>query len=142
MLKGISPLVFPDLLKVLAEMGHGDEIIFSDAHFPAYTLGVPVLQAPGVNVPQMLDAVLPLLKLDDYVEHAAIMMEAVPGDTLDMDYVDLCTQVLQKHGERAPIGFIERFKFYERAAKVSCVVVTGETRKYGNFLIKKGVIPA
>ena len=140
MLKGISPLVFPDLLKARAEMGHGDEIIFSDAHFPAYSLGVPVFQAPGVNVPQMLDAVLPLLKLDDYVEHAAIMMKAMPGDELDMDYVRLCTETLQKHGENNPIGFIDRFDFYERAARVHCVVVTGETRKYGNFLIKKGVI--
>ena len=140
MLKGISPLVFPDLLKALAEMGHGDEIIFSDTHFPAYSLGVPVFQAPGVNVPQMLDAVLPLLKLDDYVEHAAVMMKAMPGDSLDMDYVKLCTEMLQKHGENNPIGFIDRFDFYERAAKAHCVVVTGETRKYGNFLIKKGVI--
>ncbi len=140
MLKGISPLLFPELLKVLAEMGHGDEIILSDAHFPACAAGVPVLQAPGMDVPELLDAILGVWQLDQYVENPAVMMAAVPGDTLDEDYVALCRKTMQDHGEKGAIDFIERFSFYERAKKVHCVVVTGETRKYGNLLLKKGVI--
>ena len=140
MLKGLSPLLFPELLKVLAEMGHGDELVLSDAHFPACAAGVPVHQAPGVDVPQLLDAILGVWQLDQYVENPAVMMAPVPGDSLDENYVALCRQIMQKHGEKGGIDFIERFAFYERTKKVHCVVVTGETRKYGNLLIKKGVI--
>lgn len=140
MLKGISPLLFPELLKVLAEMGHGDEIVLSDAHFPAYAAGVPVLQAAGVDVPQLLDAILDVWQLDQYVEKPAVMMAAVPGDSLDENYVALCRKVMQEHGEKGNIDFIDRFDFYDRTKKVHCVVVTGETRKYGNLLLKKGVI--
>ena len=140
MLKGISPLLFPELLKMLAEMGHGDEIVLSDAHFPAYAAGVPVLQAPGVDVPQLLDAICAVWQLDQYVEKPAVMMRAVPGDSLDETYVSLCRSVMQKHGEKGEIDFIDRFDFYKRTEKVHCVVVTGEVRKYGNLLLKKGVI--
>lgn len=140
MLKGISPLLFPELLKVLAEMGHGDEIVLSDAHFPAYAAGVPVLQAPGVDVPQLLNAILNVWKLDQYVEKPAVMMAPVKGDTLDENYVALCRKVMQDNGEKGAIDFIDRFDFYDRTKKVHCVVVTGETRKYGNLLLKKGVI--
>ena len=140
MLKGISPLLFPELLKMLAEMGHGDEIILSDAHFPACAAGVPVLQAPGVDVPQLLDAVCAVWKLDQYVEKPAVMMAPLPGDSLDENYVSLCRSVMQKHGESGQIDFIDRLDFYKRAEKVHCVVVTGEVRKYGNLLWKKGVI--
>ena len=140
MLKGISPLLFPELLKVLAEMGHGDEIVLSDAHFPAYKAGVPVLQAPGMNVPELLDAILEVWQLDQYEEKPAVMMAPVPGDTLDDAYVALVRETLKKHGEKEEIGFIDRFAFYDRTKDVHCVVVTGETRKYGNLLLKKGVI--
>ena len=140
MLKGISPLLSPELLKVLSEMGHGDEIVLSDAHFPAYAAGVPVIQMPGVNVPQLLEAILGVWQLDQYVAKPAVMMAAVPGDTLDKDYVALCHKVMVEHGEKGDIDFIDRFDFYERTKKVHCVVVTGEVRKYGNLLLKKGVI--
>ncbi|MDD3885519.1 MAG: L-fucose mutarotase [Victivallaceae bacterium] len=139
MLKNISPLVFPELLKILSEMGHGDEIVFSDAHFPAYSFGRPVLRADGCSVPQMLDAVLPLLELDSYVDAPAVMMAPVPGDSLDMDYVALCQKSVAAHGCPAKIAHIDRFAFYERTKSVFAVVVTGETRKYGNILLKKGV---
>ena len=140
MLKNIPKIVSPELLKILCEMGHGDEMVLSDAHFPAYAAGVPVLQATGVNVPELLDAILGVWQLDQYVEKPAVMMAPVPGDTLDENYVALCRKVMQDHGEKGEIDFIERFAFYERTRKVHCVVVTGETRKYGNLLIKKGVI--
>ncbi len=137
MLKGISPLVSPDLLKALCEMGHGDEIILSDAHFPAHTLGVPVLRADGIPVADLLAGILPLLELDAYVDHPVVMMAPVPGDSLD----DALMAKVHALVPAEKIEHIERFAFYERARKVFAVVVTGETAKYGNILLKKGVTP-
>lgn len=137
MLKGISPLVSPDLLKALCEMGHGDEIILSDAHFPAHTLGVPVLRADGIPVANLLAGILPLLELDAYVDHPVVMMAPVPGDSLD----DALMAKVHALVPAEKVEHIERFAFYERARKVFAVVVTGETAKYGNILLKKGVTP-
>lgn len=137
MLKGISPLVSPDLLKALYEMGHGDEIILSDAHFPAHTLGVPVLRADGIPVADLLAGILPLLELDAYVDHPVVMMAPVPGDSLD----DALMAKVHALVPAEKVEHIERFAFYERARKVFAVVVTGETAKYGNILLKKGVTP-
>ncbi len=137
MLKGISPLVSPDLLKALCEMGHGDEIILSDAHFPAHTLGVPVLRADGISVADLLAGILPLLELDAYVDHPVVMMAPVPGDSLD----DALMAKVHALVPAEKVEHIERFAFYERARKVFAVVVTGETAKYGNILLKKGVTP-
>lgn len=137
MLKGISPLVSPDLLKALYEMGHGDEIILSDAHFPANTLGVPVLRADGIPVADLLAGILPLLELDAYVDHPVVMMAPVPGDSLD----DALMAKVHALVPAEKVEHIERFAFYERARKVFAVVVTGETAKYGNILLKKGVTP-
>ena len=137
MLKGISPLVSPDLLKALCEMGHGDEIILSDAHFPAHTLGVAVLRADGIPVADLLAGILPLLELDAYVDHPVVMMAPVPGDSLD----DALMAKVHALVPAEKVEHIERFAFYERARKVFAVVVTGETAKYGNILLKKGVTP-
>lgn len=137
MLKGISPLVSPNLLKALCEMGHGDEIILSDAHFPAHTLGVPVLRADGIPVADLLAGILPLLELDAYVDHPVVMMAPVPGDSLD----DALMAKVHALVPAEKVEHIERFAFYERARKVFAVVVTGETAKYGNILLKKGVTP-
>ncbi len=142
MLKGISPLLCPELLKILAEMGHGDELLLSDAHYPAYAAGVPVLQLPGVSVPQLFDAILGVWQLDKYVENPVFMMQPVPGDHLDDQFVSQIHAALTSHGETSPVGQIERFAFYERVKKAHAIVVTGETRVYGNLLIKKGVITA
>lgn len=141
MLKGISPLLSPDLLKVLAEMGHGDEIVLADAHFPAYNLGVPVLRADGINVAAMLAAILPVFELDRYVEHPLLMMAAMGGDILDEDLMASCRAVLAQYAPKAPpIHHIDKFEFYDRTRRAFAVVVTGETVKYGNILLKKGVI--
>ena len=141
MLKGISPLISPSLLKTLDEMGHGDEIVFADAHFPACACGIPVLRADGIAIPDLLRAVLPLLELDSYVENPVMMMSAVPGDTLDQAYVDEIAGILR--GFRAPgaIGWLEREAFYRRSRGAMAVVSTGEVRKYGNLILKKGVTP-
>ncbi|MBR2641969.1 MAG: L-fucose mutarotase [Lentisphaeria bacterium] len=136
MLKGLSPLLSPDLLKILCAMGHGDTIVLSDAHFPSHTLGPQVLRMDGIAIPELLNAIMPVWELDSYVEHPFRMMQAVPGDTLDMDYVRLCSSIVG----REP-GYIERFAFYEEARKAYAIIHTGETRKYGNILLQKGVIP-
>ncbi|MGN0834178.1 MAG: L-fucose mutarotase [Kiritimatiellia bacterium] len=138
MLKGISPVVAPDLLKALAEMGHGDEIVFADAHFPAHTFGrdgAIVLRADGVGCDRLLAGVIPLLELDSYAT-PVVMMAAVPGDTLD-------PSVEQKYrvalGYAGKIERMERYAFYERAKQAYAIVLTGETAKYGNIILKKGV---
>ena len=140
MLKGISPVVSPELLKVLAEMGHGDEIVFSDAHFPAHAFGrdgAIVMRADGLGADKLLAGLIPLFELDSYAT-PVVMMEAVPGDTLD-------PAVEKKY--RAALGYdgvierMERFAFYERAKKAYAIVLTGETAKYGNVILKKGVTP-
>jgi len=82
MLKRISPLISPELLAVLARMGHGDEIILADAHFPGESFNGRVLRADGLRIPELLAAILPLFELDAYVPHPLVMMAAVPGDEL------------------------------------------------------------
>lgn len=137
MLKGINPIIFPDLLKILHEMGHGDEIIFSDAHFPAYSVCDRVLRADGCEATDLLKAVMPLWELDQYDPENVMMMAPVEGDQLPDGLVEDYQNALPAGAE---ITFVERFAFYEKAKKAFCVVVTGTTRKYGNVIIKKGVI--
>ena len=136
LLKGISPAISPELLKVLAEMGHGDEIVFSDAHFPAHTMNARVIRADGLGCDELLKGLAPLVELDSYAT-PVIMMEAVKGDTLDPEVEKKYRAALGYKGE---IERMERYAFYERAKKAYAVVITGETAKYGNVIIKKGVI--
>jgi len=137
MLKGISPVVSPALLKILAEMGHGDEIVISDAHFPAHTFNDTVVRADGLGADALLAGIIPLFELDAYA-CPVIMMEAVPGDTLDPAVEARYREAL---GYEGPIEREERYAFYERAKKAYAVVISGETAKYGNIILKKGVTP-
>ena len=142
MLKGISQVISPELLKILAEMGHGDEIIFADAHFPAYSFNKNIVRADGSNVPDMLEGVLPLFELDEYVPHPLVMMAAVEGDTLDPTVEESYLKSVHAVYPDAPsIERIDRFDFYDRAKSAFAVVITGETAKYGNIILKKGVTP-
>jgi L-fucose mutarotase len=142
MLKGISPLVSPDLLKVLSEMGHGDEIVFSDAHFPAKSFKNKVLRLDGVNIPDLLLGVLPLFELDTYDPAPLIMMAAVEGDSLDPKVSERYLKSIHTIcPNAAQIKTIDRNTFYERSTKAFAIVVTGETAKYGNIILKKGVTP-
>ena len=137
MLKGISPAVSPDMLKVLCEMGHGDEIVISDAHFPGHTFNDKVLRADGIGADTLLAGFRPLLELDSYAT-PVIMMDAVPGDTLDPAVEAKYRKALGYEGE---IERMERYAFYERAKKAYAVIISGETAKYGNIILKKGVTP-
>ena len=138
LLKGISPVVSPELLKTLAEMGHGDEIVFSDAHFPAHSLGVKVIRADGLTCSELLAGVRPLLELDTYAV-PVVMMAPVAGDKLDPEVERKYREALKYDGA---VDRIDRFAFYERARKAYAVVLTGETATYGNVILKKGIIPA
>lgn len=140
MLKMISPLISPALLKTLAEMGHGDEIIFADAHFPAQSLGPEVIRADGLRVSELLAAVIPLFELDSYAP-PLVMMAPVEGDTLDAAVEARYRQALFGNEEGEGIVRIDRYAFYQRAQQAFAIVVTGETAKYGNILLKKGVTP-
>ena len=142
MLIGISPLISPELLAVLHRMGHGDEIVLADAHFPGETYGQRVLRADGLKIPDLLDAILPLFALDTYVESPLIMMSAVSGDQLDPAVEAAYRQAIDKHWPNTPpIQRIDRFDFYERAKQAFAVLMSGETEKYGNIILKKGVTP-
>jgi L-fucose mutarotase len=140
MLKGISPNLSPDLLAVLYCMGHGDEIVLADAHFPGESLCRRIVRADGLTISCLLDAILPLFELDTYVETPLIMMEAVPGDSLDPAVERRYREAIDRCAPGSPaIGRIDRFDFYKRTREAFAVVMTGETAKYGNIMLKKGV---
>ena len=142
MLKGIHPAIGPELLKVLAEMGHGDEIVLADAHFPGHSFNDQVLRADGVKITTLLDGILPLFELDSY-DDPLIMMQVVKGDSLDPSVESSYRVKIEKHVSDAPeVIRIGRFEFYDRAEKAAVVVMTGETAKYGNIILKKGVTPS
>lgn len=144
MLKGVSPLISPALLKVLCEMGHGDELVIADGNFPCESIGKEaiVIRADGHGVPELLDAILKLIPLDAYVEKPVALMEVVPGDTCPTPEIwEVYKQILAKHeADHCDIEMTERFAFYERAKKAYLIVATGETAIYANILLKKGVV--
>jgi L-fucose mutarotase len=141
MLKGISPYLSPELLKTLCEMGHGDELLLADAHFPGHTLGRRVLRADGLNISQLLDAILPLFELEK-ADDALAMMQPDGGDPMNVEVEADFLRAVRRHAVRtAPAARIAREAFYERAKGAYCVVMTGELRAYGNLILKKGVTP-
>lgn len=142
MLVGISPLLSPELLSVLYRMGHGDEIVLADAHFPGESCNNLVIRADGLRIAPLLDAVLPLLVLDPYVDAPVFMMDAVPGDALEPEVERSYRASIDRLWPETPaIARVERFAFYEQAKSAFAVVMTGETAKYGNIILKKGVTP-
>jgi L-fucose mutarotase len=141
MLKGLDPLLSADLLHVLRSMGHGDELVIVDANFPAASMGRRVVHMDGVNATRTLEAVLSVMPLDDFVDEPCARMQVVD----DADAVpEICREfqatIDRAEGGRFQLGKIERFAFYERARHAFAVVQTGETRLYGNVLLKMGVI--
>jgi L-fucose mutarotase len=142
MLIGISPLVGPDLLATLSRMGHGDELVLADAHFPAESVGRRVLRADGLRIADLLDGILPLFAVDSYAPDPIVMMAAVEGDRADPAVHACYREIIERHHPRAqPTHFLDRFAFYERARHAFAVVATGETATYANILLKKGVTP-
>lgn len=140
MLKGISPLISPELLKVLDEMGHGDEIVLADANFPSGSIGQRVIRADGIGTAELLAAILPLFPLDQYDSDHFVLMEVVPGDTVVPVIWEGYKAVLNYYEPGTEVHKIERFAYYERAKKAYCVVATGEKAQYANIILKKGVV--
>lgn len=144
MLKGIPPILSPELLKALCEMGHGDELIIADGNFPSQSIGknAVVVRADGHGAAEILDAVMQLIPLDAYVEKPVALMEIVPGDTCPTPPIwTEYEKILCKHEpEHCAIESMERFAFYERAKNAYLIIATGETAIYANVLLKKGVV--
>ena len=141
MLKGISPLLSPELLQALAAMGHGDEIVIGDGNFPADTMGQRCIRCDGHGANELLDAILQLLPLDDFVETSVTLMEVVPGaDQEEPAIWSQFRETIQRYEPEAKIGFAGRFDFYERSQKAYATIQTGEAALYANVILKKGVI--
>ena len=140
MLKGIDSIISPDLLKILMEMGHGDEIVIADGNFPGGDIAKRMIRADGHDVPTLLESVLKLLPLDTYVEAPVTLMEVVKGDTVVPTIWEDYKKIIAKYDSNASIENIERFAFYERAKSAYAVVMTSETALYANIILKKGVV--
>lgn len=140
MLKGISHLISPELLKVLCEMGHGDEIVLADANFPTESMGRRPIRADGIGGADLLDAILPLFPLDQYDANNFVLMQVVPGDPYKPVIWEDYKAVLKRYDDKAVVSETERFAFYERAKKAYAVVATGEKAQYANIILKKGVV--
>lgn len=140
MLKLIPPLLGPDLLATLRAMGHGDEIVIADANFPASFLGPRVHRADGISATDMLDAVLTVMPLDDFVDEAAIGMAVVGDPTARPPVYAEFEAIIGRHEPAMGFSTVERYAFYDRAKAAAAVIQTGEARLYGNIILKKGVI--
>jgi len=141
MLKGISPLISPELIKILMEMGLGNELVIADGNFPSASVGQRLVRADGQAIPPLLDGVLNLFPLDQYVKKSVVLMAVVAGDSYQPVIWEKYRTVIKDH-EPAFLDFeyVERFAFYERARKAYAVLATGEMALYANIILKKGVI--
>ena len=148
MLKNIPPILSPELLKVLAEMGHSDRICLGDGNFPGSAMAKAknaiFLRADGHGVPEILDAILTVFPLDTYVEKPATLMQLMDRDVgrVETPIWDEYANVIAKHDPRgkAALGNIDRFDFYDEAKKCYCIIATGESAIYANIMLQKGVI--
>lgn len=141
MLKNVSPLISPELLKIIAEMGHGDEIVIADGNFPSHSVNGRVVRADGHGGVEMLDAILNLFPLDTYAENNVMLMQVVPGDKVETPIWDEYQATMEKYEkDNIRTDYIERFAFYDRAKTAYAVVATGEKALYANIILKKGVI--
>ncbi len=138
MLKGIPNILTPELLKILMEMGHGDELVIADGNFPSQRIGQRVVRLDGHNVPEIMEAVLKLYPLDTYSVPVALMAK-VPGDTVETPIWDTYKKIVADHTDQEP-EFVERFAFYERAKDAYAVIATSEKALYANIILKKGVV--
>ncbi len=142
MLKGIPDIISPELLKILDEMGHGDDLVIGDSNFPAASNAARLARADGHGVPEMLDAILSLFPLDTFVAEPVSLMQVVKGDSTLPFIHDKIKAVVRKHDPRgdAAVGSVERFAFYEKARQAYAILATTEPAAYGCIIIKKGVI--
>ena len=140
MLLGIPYEISPDLLKIICEMGHGDEIVLADANFPCASLAQRLIRADGIEIPELLSGILKLFPLDQYDKCNFILMNKSEGDDADVSIWSTYENILKQYDNKNEITFIERFDYYERAKKAYAIVATGEKRQYANIILKKGCV--
>ncbi len=141
MLKNIPEVISPELMKVLMEMGHDDEIVIADGNFPAASVAKRLIRCEGHGVCEILEAVLKFLPLDQYVDKPVALMSVVPGDKTKPIIWEDYHKIIKASGEKfTDFEFVERFSFYERAKKAYAVVASGEKALYANIILKKGVL--
>lgn len=141
MLKGIASVLSPELLKILMEMGHGDEIVIADGNFPAANMAQRLVRSDGNGVPELLEAILQLFPLDQYVDRPIGLMAVVTGDAYQPVIWDEYREIIRKHEPQfSDFEYVERFAFYERARKAYAVLASSEKALYANIILKKGVV--
>ena len=141
MLKNIPNILSPDLLKILMEMGHGDEIVIADGNFPAASVTQRLVRLDGHNVPDVLKAILKFFPLDTYVEFPVGLMAVTPGDKVKPVIWDEYRKIIIESKEPfKDFEYIERFNFYERAGSAYAVIATSESALYANIILKKGIV--
>lgn len=142
MLKGIPDIISPELLKILDEMGHGDDLVIGDSNYPAASNAKHLVRLDGHCVEDVLDAILSLFPLDIYVDKPVTLMQVAPGDKTVPVIQDDIKRIVKKWDERGEnaVGYMERFAFYERARTAYAIVATSERKLYGCLILKKGVI--
>jgi L-fucose mutarotase len=143
MLKNIPAAITPELMKVLMEMGHGDEIILADANFPAISVAKRFLRCDGVKIPELLDAILKFFPLDSMVDKPVALMELGEGQDGPPNW----PHYLEEIGKYMPgfksmndFEYIERFDFYDRAKGAFAIVTTGDISRHANILLKKDLM--
>ena len=141
MLKNIPVILSPELIKILMEMGHGDEIVLADGNFPAASVAQRLVRCDGHGVPELLEAVLKLFPLDIYVDRPVGLMAVVPGDKTKPTIWEQYRTIIKASGEKfSDFELVERFTFYDRAKQAYAVVATSEKALYANIILKKGVL--
>ncbi len=141
MLKGIPKIISPDLMKVLMEMGHGDEIVLADGNFPAASCASTLVRCDGHSVSELLEAILKLFPLDSYSEKPVTLMKVVEGDPTIPSIWEDFSETIQKYNQNhSSFEMVERFEFYERSKDAYAIVATGESALYANIILKKGVV--
>ena len=141
MLKGIPSILPPDLLKVMMEMGHGDELLLADGNYPRFGHPERVIRCDGHGIPALLDAILRFMPLDSYVEHPVIFMAVLPNDPYVPEIWDTYRDIIARYEKAGAKDIsIEKPMFYKRASEAYAAVTTGESALYANIILKKGVI--
>lgn len=141
MLKGIPPIMSPELMKFLLEMGHGDELLICDGNYPKFGCPERCVRMDGHNIPEILDAVLRFMPLDAYVEHPVTFMAVLPGDPYKPEIWPVYREIgarYEKDGLREQT--INKYDFYEQGKRCYACIATGEAALYANVILKKGVV--
>lgn len=141
MLKGIPKIIPPELMKILMEMGHGDELLLCEGNYPKFGSPERCVRMDGHGIPEILDAILRYFPLDTYVEHPTVLMAVVPGDPYKPEIWETYREIGAKYEEKGlREEAVEKAEFYPRGAKCYACIATGETALYANVILRKGVV--